>query len=266
MPTSLLLVLAFTQVAAAPVATPRPSIDCGSIVVAESIDSAGAHFKAGQAAILATKWAQAEVSLLRAVAFNPLLSLGHYGLGQTYMAQGRFQDAVSAFTNARDAYRCFPITPEARKQRTREIQELRDAIRNLDQRRLKEIGARWREANGDLATAGSQMKTSQDAERRLLEMEASLKDVDPSPPGVTLALGTALFQTGAIADAEAAFRAVLVRDPQSGDAHHNLALVCAITDRLEEAEREVTAAEKAGVPVNPRLRQEIERRKALKPR
>ena len=54
---------------------------------------------------------------------------------------------------------------------------------------------------------------------------------------------------GAIADAEVEFRAVLARDPKSGDAHHNLALVLTITDRLDEAEREIAAAEKAGAPV-----------------
>ena len=72
--------------------------------------------------------------------------------------------------------------------------------------------------------------------------------------------------THSIAEAEAAFREVLARDPSSGDAHHNLALVLTITDRLEEAEREITATEKAGVPVHPRLKQEFDRRKALKPR
>ena len=34
-----------------------------------------------------------------------------------------------------------------------------------------------------------------------------------------------------------------------------------LTSRLEEAEREVRLAEKAGVPVNPRLRDEIRKRK-----
>jgi Flp pilus assembly protein TadD len=158
------------------------------------------------------------------------------------------------------------MSEEERKRRTEQIRDLREAIRNLDQRRLREIGAKWKEANGDFATSGSKMRSVQDAEQRLTEMEASLKDPDPSPPGVTLALGTALFQTGAIAEAEAAFRAVLARDPQSGDAHHNLALVCTVTDRLDEAEREMTAAEKTGVPVNPRLKQELERRRLARPR
>ena len=97
-------------------------------------------------------------------------------------------------------------------------------------------------------------------------MELSIKETNPTPPGVTLALGTALFQIGRIDEAEVEFRAALARDQRSGDAHHNLALVCTITDRLDEAEREIAAAEKAGVPIHPRLREEIDRRKRLKAR
>lgn len=241
------------------------SVDC-ALVEKENRESALARFKAGEKAIAASKWAEAETELSKAVAFAPTLAIAHYGLGQTYMSLQKFPDAVRSFTLARDAFRCFPMSAEDRKRRNDEIIELREAVRTLDQRRIKDIAVKWKEMNGDVTTAASKVRTIQDAERRLSELERSLKDADPSPPGVTLALGTALFQTNAIVDAEAAFREVLARDPSSGDAHHNLALVLTITDRIEEAEREIAATEKAGVPVHPRLRQELERRKALKPR
>jgi len=250
-------------------AQPAPlpaTIDCAVTVQKENRESALTRFKAGEKAIESSKWPEAEAALVKAVAFDPTLAIAHYGLGQTYMSMQRFPDAVRSFTLARDAFRCFPMSAEDRKSRTDEILELREAVRALDQRRVKDIAVKWKEANGDVATPGSKMRTIRDAEQRLAELERSLKDTDPSPPGVTLALGTAFFQTNAIAEAEAAFREVLARDPSSGDAHHNLALVLTITDRLEEAEREITATEKAGVPVHPRLKQEFDRRKALKPR
>lgn len=258
---ALLIALNEAQAASPPSA---PVLDCAATVAAESHDSAVARFKTGEAAILASKWPEAEGALLKAVAFDPLLAIAHYGLGQTYMSQQRYPDAVRAFDTARQAFRCAPLSAEDRKIRTEQIRELREVIRGMDERRLKEVLTKWKEINGDVATAASKIRTIQDAERRLSELEASLKDPDPSPPSVTLALGTALFQTGAIGEAEIAFRAVLARDPQSGDAHHNLALVCTITDRLEEAEREIAATEKAGVPVHPRLREELERRRRLK--
>lgn len=244
---------------------PSPGVlDCGAVVAAESHDTALARFKAGEAAILAAKWPAAETALREAVAFDPLLAIAHYGLGQTYMALQRFPEAVRAFDTAREAFRCVPLSAEERKRRTEQIRELRESIRTMDERRLKEVLTKWKEINGDAATAASKIRTVQDAERRLAELEASLKDPDPSPPGVTLALGTALFQTGDLTGAEAAFRAVIARDPHSGDAHHNLALVCTVTDRLEEAEREIAASEKAGVPTHPRLKEELARRKRLK--
>lgn len=244
---------------------PSPGVpDCGAVVAAESHDTALARFKAGEAAILTAKWPAAEAALREAVAFDPLLAIAHYGLGQTYMALQRFPEAVRAFDTAREAFRCVPLSAEERKRRTEQIRELRESIRTMDERRLKEVLTKWKEINGDAATAASKIRTVQDAERRLAELEASLKDPDPSPPGVTLALGTALFQTGDLAGAEAAFRAVITRDPRSGDAHHNLALVCTVTDRLDEAEREIAASEKAGVPTHPRLKEELARRKRLK--
>ena len=54
---------------------------------------------------------------------------------------------------------------------------------------------------------------------------------------------------------------MLALDPGSGDAHNNLAVVLMLTARLDEAEREVKLAEKAGVAVSPRLKDEIKKRK-----
>ncbi len=239
-----------------------PPIDCAATAVAEMQKTAIARFKEGEAALLASRWTEAEAALLKAVAFDPRLALAHYGLGQSYMSQQRFSDAVSAFTTSREAFRCASgMSDEDRKRRIQEVHELRETLRGVDQRRLKEIGAKWKEMNGDVRTPGTGILSVQDVERRLAELERSLKDADPAPPGVTLALGTALFQTGKVAEAETAFRDVLARDPKSGDAHNNLALVCMLTGRLEEAEREMAAARKAGIPVNPRLKQEIDRRK-----
>ena len=257
--------IAFNQAQTSPPARYSLSVDCAAVAAAEARSNAMTQFKAGEALILASKWPEAEAALLKAVAFDPLLAVAHYGLGQTYMSQKRFKEAVQAFSTSRQAFGCVSWSEDDRKRRTDEIRELRDFIRSADRRRLQEVRVAGKEVNGDVRTSGDKMRASQDAERHLAELETSLKEANPTPPGVTLALGTALFQIGAIAEAEVEFRAVLVRDPRSGDAHHNLALVCTITDRLDEAEQEIAAAEKAGVPVHPRLKEELERRKRLKP-
>jgi Flp pilus assembly protein TadD len=106
------------------------------------------------------------------------------------------------------------------------------------------------------------MVAAHDLERRLLELERARKGADAVPLGVTLALGTAHFQAGSLPEAEREFRAVLAADPRSGDAHNNLAVVLMLTERPDEAEREAKLAAKAGVPVSPRLMDEIQKRKS----
>ena len=263
MPPLIALLMAFNQAQAPPPALYSLPVDCAAVAAPEARTSGLAQFKVGEAAILASKWPVAEAALLKAVAFDPLLAVAHYGLGQTYMAQQRFKEAVGAFSTSRQAFGCVGWTQDDRKRVSEEIRELRDAIRGADRRRLQEIGVKWKELNRDVRTPGDKMLSIQDAERRLETLELSIKETNPTPPGVTLALGTALFQIGRIDEAEVEFRAALARDQRSGDAHHNLALVCTITDRLDEAEREIAAAEKAGVPIHPRLREEIDRRKRL---
>ena len=154
-----------------------PPIDCAATAVAEMQKTAIAHFKEGEAALLASRWTEAEAALLKAVAFDPLLALAHYGLGQSYMSQQRFPEAVHAFTTSREAFRCASLlSDEDRKRRTQEVREVREALRSLDQRRLKEISAGWKAVNGDMRTPGTGILSIQSVERRLADMERSLRD------------------------------------------------------------------------------------------
>jgi len=252
------------QTPIAPPARYSLTLDCASEARAEDRRKAADQFKRGEAAIMAEKWSEAETILEGVLALDPLMALAHYGLGQTYMAQKRYKEAVEAFSTSRQAFGCVPWTEEDRKKRLEEIRALKAAIQDADRRRLQELGVKWKEVNGDGRTSGDRMREVLAAQQRVEELEATVNETNPAPPGVTLALGTALFQIGALAEAETEFRAVLARMPGSGDAHHNLALICTLTDRLEEAAREIAAAEKAGVPIHPRLREELARRKLLK--
>jgi len=232
------------------------ALDCSVAVSDGQRAEAKALFQQGQQALLASRWSEAEPPLDRAIALDPRHALAHYGLGQAYMGLGRFAGAVSAFSRSREAFRCAArpgVTDE-------QIQALRDAIRNFEQRRQKERLAQWKEINGDSTTPFDSLNTVRELERRLQELE-ELRGSDPVPLGVTLALGSAYFQAGALADAEREFRAVLAAEARSGDAHNNLAVVLMLSGRLDEAERELRLAEKAGVAPHPRLKQELKRRK-----
>jgi len=80
------------------------------------------------------------------------------------------------------------------------------------------------------------------------------------PPFILTALGSAYFRSNNFADAEREWRAAVAIDPDIGEIHNNLAVVCMLTNRFEQAEQEVSLAEKAGFKVNPQLKADIQKR------
>ena len=245
---------------------PVPSVDCAAPISDEARKTAQDLFRESQPALLAANHQAAEPLLARALALDPLNAFAQYGQGEAHMAAHRYPEAVAAFSRSREAFRCTSrLSGEERKlaeRRMRDaIRELRDGIRSLEDRRLKESRVAWKEMNGETATLQETQRATNNLRNRLEDLESALKHGDRAPLGVTLALGTAHFQAGALDAAEREFRAVIRADPDSGDAHNNLAVVCMLTGRLDEAVREVRATENAGVPVTPQLKQELERRK-----
>ena len=79
-----------------------------------------------------------------------------------------------------------------------------------------------------------------------------------------MALGSAYFRSGALADAEREYKEAVKVNPKFGEAHNNLAAVYLMTDRAEPAEEEVKLAEKSGFRVNPQLKEDIKKRRAAR--
>jgi len=77
------------------------------------------------------------------------------------------------------------------------------------------------------------------------------------PPFVSLALGSAYFRSGRLAEAEKEYKVAIEADSKMGEAHNNLAALYLQTGRLDDAEKAVKAAEKAGFKVNPMLKADI---------
>jgi Flp pilus assembly protein TadD len=79
-----------------------------------------------------------------------------------------------------------------------------------------------------------------------------------------MALPSAIERYGGVGNAEGAWRGAAAVDPTVGEAHNNLAVVGMLTERYEEAERELALAEKAGFRVSEGLKRDLkERRKNL---
>ena len=87
----------------------------------------------------------------------------------------------------------------------------------------------------------------------------------PTPHWLSFALGSAYFRAGDLAKAEQEYRAALEQKSDLGEGHLNLAVVCMLTGRLDEAEKEVALAEKAGLKVPQGLKDDIRKRRAPQP-
>ena len=189
------------------------------------------HYRAGQQALHAEAWDEAEREFQEAVRLDHLLTPAHYGLGQVYMATKSYPEAVKAYRDCRDAFHAEDslqlMDNKAAEQRLEEqIQTLKQMVRQLQ--------------SGRTQTTNTAV-TIQRLEGQIhdLERRRHRRGDQPlaTPPGISLALGSAYFRSGAMADAEREYREAVRVDPKLGEAHNNLAVVYLLTGRIDEAER-----------------------------
>jgi tetratricopeptide (TPR) repeat protein len=216
------------------------------------------HFSAGMKALTAEQFDKAEAEFKAATKIDPLFDAAFYGLGQTYMATKRFEQAVVAYTDAREAFKrsaaADALDATAADRRLQDqIQVLKDSIQVLS--RTSQVNQRQ---NVQAGIARLQEQISQLESRRGRKMGSV---PPPVPAGISMALGSAYFRTNKLADAEREYKAAVETDPKFGEAHNNLAVVYMLTGRLDEAEQEVKAAEKAGFHVNPQFKEDLKSKK-----
>jgi Flp pilus assembly protein TadD len=212
------------------------------------------HLRLGQENLRAEQWDKAEVEFKAAVKLEPTLEMAHYGLGQVYMNTRRFPAAVAAYLACRDAF-----TTNISRLAANDMQAERaldDEIRNLEDERMLLASGRGRSMSGGPAELDQRINDLR--QRRFRDP----KTATITPTWISLALGSAYFRSGALADAEREYRATLTVDPKLGEAHNNLAVVCLLTGRLDEADVEIRMAEKAGFRVNPQLKEDVKKARA----
>ncbi len=208
------------------------------------------HYRAGQQLLLQEQFEQAIQEFTRAVQFDPLLTLAHYGLGNAHMSLKEYPAAIRAFIGCRDAYtKMYQLSGSVATTREKlldqELQELRDSLRTIEVGNLKVNSI-----------------TTQKIEERIREVEHERRrgimgNTYDTPAEVSLALGSAYFRNGNLGDAEREYKAAIAVNPKLGEAHNNLAVVYLLTDRASLAGDEIKVAEKAGFHVNPGLKQQV---------
>jgi tetratricopeptide (TPR) repeat protein len=208
------------------------------------------HLRLGQENMHAEQWDKAEAEFQSAIKLESSLEMAHYGLGQVYMATKRFPDAVKAYLGCRDAF-----AANAARRAANDVDAQRaldDEIRSLEDEKTLLVSGRVTPM-----TSGGPI----DLERRISDLKSRRFRDSKAPPDtpawISIALGSAHFRGGSMADAEREYLQALKADPKLGEAHNNLAVVYMLTGRYPQAEAEIKAAEKSGFRVNPQLKQDL---------
>jgi len=221
------------------------------------------HYKAGQRALFSEEFEKAEAEFKEAIRLDAVLVPAHYGLGQTYMAMKEYPKAVAAYSGCRDAFHqeqadALMGVIEWEKRLSDQIRAMEDQVRILQSGRVQ----------GGTGGAQTAQLTAQRLEEQINLLkgrrQTGPKQAEPTPASISVALGSAHFRTGALADAEREYRAALDVDSELGEAHNNLAVVYMLMGRLEHAQKEIDLAEKAGFKVSPGLRQDVKKRMELR--
>jgi tetratricopeptide (TPR) repeat protein len=216
------------------------------------------RYQKGQDAMASERFEQAIEEFKAAIQLDPLLTLAHYRLGQAHMALRDFARAEQDFLGCRDAYEKiaslqFTNTEELERRRSQEIEQLQNQLSLIQ--------------SGQLKTSNPSVPLQ--LQQRIDDLQRNRRkggtDTVSVPPEVYVSLGSAYFRQGKLPEAEKQWKAAADANPKLGEAHNNLAALYLMTSQLDDAEKEVKLAEKAGYPVHPRLKDDIKKARKSAP-
>jgi tetratricopeptide (TPR) repeat protein len=220
------------------------------------------HYRRGWEAFLAERWSEAVGEFKQVLAIDAKHKLAYYGLGRSYMQLKQFVDATTAYEECRtlyesDASEKFKSAQEADTIRQNDLDQIRIAITALSTRSPN---------TATPTTTSNQLRQLRDQAQRIQNKRDAINNnlsiVSEVPSFVWLALGSAYLRSSRFPDAEKAYKTTIDLDPKSGEAWNNLAALYLMMDRIEDADKAATSAEKVGYAVNPGLKADIKRRKS----
>jgi len=212
---------------------------------------ANTHYQQGKQLYNDEAFEAAVEEFRKAVAFDASYEMAYYELGRSFVALKRYVEAIDAYRTSRKLFQQsvserFATLQDRRQLWQEQLRELDEAIRQTTQARAIRL------------LQEQQQRIRQNMDR------AQGETIDTTVPAfLSLALGSAHFRAGQLAEAETEYKACLEADAKAGEAWNNLAVIYMLTDRLADAERAVAAAENVGYRVSQGLKDEIKRRKGI---
>jgi tetratricopeptide (TPR) repeat protein len=198
-------------------------------------------------------FAKAATEFRMATRLDPGYTMAYYSLGQANMALGRYDEAATAYESCRETIVArsklnVEQRGESRQARADELLDIEAAI------------LRWGGPEGP-----PNIQTMRLEERKRLLEQQQEKDAISAvgvPAELSVALGSAYFRLKRLEDAEREYRAAITAGDQTGAAHNNVAVIYMMTERYAEAQQSVQWAEDAGFRVDPRFKEDLEKRAA----
>jgi tetratricopeptide (TPR) repeat protein len=220
-------------------------------------EEARRHYRAGEEFMLSEAFEKAEGEFRKATEMDPSFALAFYSLGQARMALKQYPGAVEAYTKCRDLF--LGEATADRRSKAEKDRELRDQIREMEESLVRLRGGQVKGA-----TPGQEIALEQRLSVMKDQLGRSNGGGQQIPAEVSLGLGSAYFRQNQMEPAEQNYRAAIGVNGKLGAAHNNLAVICMLTGRFDEAEREVKAAEKAGFAVSPKFKDDLKQRMSAK--
>ena len=227
-------------------------------------DRALLHYRRGWEAFRVEQWSEAASEFKQVLEIDAKYKLAYYGLGRSYMGLKQFADAAVAYERCRDLYEAaasekFTSAQEADRIRQSDLDQIHQAINTLSSR------SSTGNPNALSSTTQNQIRLLRDQAQRIQTRRDAINNnlsiASEVPSFVWLALGSSYLRATRFTDAEKAYKAAIDGDPKSGEAWNNLAALYLMTDRIDEASRAVTSAEKIGYAVNPAMKDDIRKRR-----
>jgi Flp pilus assembly protein TadD len=219
------------------------------------------------------RFAEALDRLQLAARSDPSQPEAHYAIGQALIGLRRFPEAAEELRTCRALFECRASLDAGqrtalRRRMDEEAAEVRRTITAVEQGQLAESMILWKDINRASVPREETRRVVQQLEAHLQELEQWKKHgIDARAEAlVAVALGTALFQGGSLAEAAEEYRKAIALDPGNADAHHDLVVVYLALGRPADAERELKTLHKAGMSVDLRLEDAVRNAKQASPK
>ena len=206
------------------------------------------HYQTGRDAMTAERFEEAVAEFKAAIDLAPLFALAYFRKGQAHMALKEYAQAEQAFLGCRQAQENLAGLELSNSEEVERQRE--EVIRELENKTL----------DNDLPgqRAPSRPPTlEQDIAKLERQRRKTGQEATAVPAELNVSLGSAYFRQGKMDLAEKEWKTAVIANPKLGEAHNNLAALYLMTQKFDDAEKELELAEKAGYHVHPRLKEDI---------